>query len=406
MKKVVIIGGGASGLISSIFAKDKDNEVIVLERNSICGKKILATGNGRCNYWNEDQNLRHYNSTSKNLLEKIITLDNQKQIMTLFNRIGIVPKIKNGYYYPTSNQAISIRNALVTEATKLGVKIYQDALVDKVTHSNNKYIVEFNNKKIIADSLIIATGSKASPKTGSTGIGYTLAKSLGHTIIEPLPALVQLVGQGKYFTSWDGIRSDVNVSLYAANKFIKEETGEIQLTSYGVSGICIFNLSRFASAYLKENKKVEVVINFLPWLKEDAITYFDKRTSLMPSRTIFELLEGLLNNKLLNTFLSILKLDESRKWTNMSKQEKINLINILTNFHLPIIDTKSFDNAQVCSGGVDLSEINPNTMESLINKNLYIVGELLDVDGDCGGYNLSFAWISGMLAGKSIGVIK
>lgn len=406
MKKVVIIGGGASGLISSIFAKNKDNEVIIIERNSICGKKILATGNGRCNYWNEDQNLRHYNSTSKNLLEKIITLDNQKQIMTLFNRIGIVPKIKNGYYYPTSNQAISIRNALVTEATKLGVKIYQDALVDKVTHSNNKYIVEFNNKKIIADSLIIATGSKASPKTGSTGIGYTLAKSLGHTIIEPLPALVQLVGQGKYFTSWDGIRSDVNVSLYAANKFIKEETGEIQLTSYGVSGICIFNLSRFASAYLKENKKVEVVINFLPWLKEDAITYFDKRTSLMPSRTIFELLEGLLNNKLLNTFLSILKLDESRKWTNMSKQEKINLINILTNFHLPIIDTKYFDNAQVCSGGVDLSEINPNTMESLINKNLYIVGELLDVDGDCGGYNLSFAWISGMLAGKSIGVIK
>lgn len=406
MKKVVIIGGGASGLISSIFAKNKDNEVIILERNSICGKKILATGNGRCNYWNEDQNLRHYNSTSKNLLEKIITLDNQKQIMTLFNRIGIVPKIKNGYYYPTSNQAISIRNALVTEATKLGVKIYQDALVDKVTYSNNKYIVEFNNKKIIADSLIIATGSKASPKTGSTGIGYTLAKSLGHTIIEPLPALVQLVGQGKYFTSWDGIRSDVNVSLYASNKLIKEETGEIQLTNYGVSGICIFNLSRFASAYLKENKKVEVVINFLPWLKEDAITYFDRRTSLMPNRTIFELLEGLLNNKLLNTFLSILKLDESREWTNMSKQEKINLINILTNFHLPIIDTKSFDNAQVCSGGVDLSEINPNTMESLINKNLYIVGELLDVDGDCGGYNLSFAWISGMLAGKSIGVIK
>ena len=406
MKKVVIIGGGASGLISSIFAKNKDNEVIILERNSICGKKILATGNGRCNYWNEDQNLRHYNSTSKNLLEKIITLDNQKQIMTLFNRIGIVPKIKNGYYYPTSNQAISIRNALVTEATKLGVKIYQDALVDKVTYSNNKYIVEFNNKKIIADSLIIATGSKASPKTGSTGIGYTLAKSLGHTIIEPLPALVQLVGQGKYFTSWDGIRSDVNVSLYASNKLIKEETGEIQLTNYGVSGICIFNLSRFASAYLKENKKVEVVINFLPWLKEDVITYFDRRTSLMPSRTIFELLEGLLNNKLLNTFLSILKLDESRKWTSMSKQEKINLINILTNFHLPIIDTKSFDNAQVCSGGVDLSEINPNTMESLINKNLYIVGELLDVDGDCGGYNLSFAWISGMLAGKSIGVIK
>lgn len=406
MEKVVIIGGGASGLISSIFAKNKDNEVIILERNSICGKKILATGNGRCNYWNEDQNLRHYNSTSKNLLEKIITLDNQKQIMTLFNRIGIVPKIKNGYYYPTSNQAISIRNALVTEATKLGVKIYQDALVDKVTHSNNKYIVEFNNKKVIADSLIIATGSKASPKTGSTGIGYTLAKSLGHTIIEPLPALVQLVGQGKYFTSWDGIRSDVNVSLYASNKLIREETGEIQLTNYGVSGICIFNLSRFASAYLKENKEVEVVINFLPWLKEDAITYFDRRTSLMPNRTIFELLEGLLNNKLLNVFLSILKLDESREWTNMSKQEKINLINILTNFHLPIIDTKSFDNAQVCSGGVDLSEINPNTMESLINKNLYIVGELLDVDGDCGGYNLSFAWISGMLAGKSIGVIK
>lgn len=401
MKKIVIIGGGASGLMASIFAKTKETEVILLEKNSCCGKKLLATGNGRCNYWNEDQDLKHYNSNNKEYLTEIITHDNKKEIMTLFEKIGIIPKIKNGYYYPYSNQAISIRNALVVEAKQLGVKIYTNAHVENIEKSQDKYIIKVNNQVISCDSLIIATGSKAAPKTGSDGNGYSLVKKLGHTVIEPLPALVQLTGHEKYFKDWNGIRSDVKIKLLFDDKFIKEEYGEIQLTDYGISGICTFNLSRFASRYLKEQKKVEVVINFLPFIENDILTWLDERATTVKNRNLLELLEGVLNNKLVGVMLNLSNINEEKKWHELKMSEKNCLITNLTSFRLNITGTKSFDNAQVCSGGVPLAEVNPQTMGSLLKKNLYIIGELLDVDGDCGGYNLSFAWISGMLAGKS-----
>lgn len=401
MKTITVIGGGASGLIASIYAKTSNTQVILLERNSECGKKILATGNGRCNYWNSDQDLKHYNSNTTNLLEEIITPENKNEIMDFFNRIGIIPKIKNGYYYPYSNQAISIKNALITEAKRKGVKIYNDTYIDEIKKENNKYIITYNKKAIISDSVIIATGSKASPKTGSDGNGYELVKKFSHSIIEPLPALVQLRGEEKYFKDWAGIRSDVKISLYADNELIKEETGEIQLTDYGISGICTFNLSRFVSRNLKENKKQYVFINFLPFLKENKLAFFEERNNVVRNRTLSEFLEGLLNNKLVKVLLNISNLDQNKKWDDLNYEEKELLVENLTNFKLKITGTNSFDQAQVCSGGVPLTEIKIKTMESIYNENLYIVGELLDVDGDCGGYNLSFAWISGMVAGKN-----
>ena len=401
MKTITVIGGGASGLIASIYAKASNTQVILLERNSDCGKKILATGNGRCNYWNEDQDLKHYNSNTTNLLEEIITTENKNEIMDFFNRIGIIPKIKNGYYYPYSNQAISIKNALITEAKRKGVKICNDTYIDEIKKENNRYIITYNKKTIISDSVIIATGSKAAPKTGSDGNGYALVKKLSHSIIEPLPALVQLRGEEKYFKDWSGIRSDAKISLYSEDKFIKEETGEIQLTDYGISGICTFNLSRFVSCNLKENKKQYVFINFLPFLKENKLAFFEERNNVVRNRTLSEFLEGLLNNKLVKVLLNISNLDQNKKWDDLNYEEKELLVEILTNFKLKITGTNSFDQAQVCSGGVPLTEIKIKTMESIYNENLYIVGELLDVDGDCGGYNLSFAWISGMLAGKN-----
>ena len=401
MKTITVIGGGASGLIASIYAKTSNTQVILLERNSECGKKILATGNGRCNYWNSDQDLKHYNSNTTNLLEEIITEENKNEIMDFFNRIGIIPKIKNGYYYPYSNQAISIKNALIIEAKRKGVKIYNDTYIDEIKKENNKYIITYNKKAIISDSVIIATGSKASPKTGSDGNGYELVKKFSHSIIEPLPALVQLRGEEKYFKDWSGIRSDVKISLYSDNELIKEERGEIQLTDYGISGICTFNLSRFVSRNLKENKKQYVFINFLPFLKENKLAFFEERNNVVRNRTLSEFLEGLLNNKLVKVLLNISNLDQNKKWDDLNYEEKELLVENLTNFKLKITGTNSFDQAQVCSGGVPLTEIKIKTMESIYNENLYIVGELLDVDGECGGYNLSFAWISGMLAGKN-----
>lgn len=399
MKTITVIGGGASGLIASIYAKTSSTQVILLERNSDCGKKILATGNGRCNYWNSDQDLKHYNSNNKTLLENIITEENKEEIMHFFNRIGIIPKIKNGYYYPYSNQAISIKNALITEAKRIGVQIYTDTFIDTIKKENNKFIITYNKKSIISDSVIIATGSKAAPKTGSDGNGYDIVKRFSHSIIEPLPALVQLRGEENYFKEWAGIRSDVKISLYSNNEFVKEEEGEIQLTDYGISGICTFNLSRFVSRNLKDNKKEYVIINFLPFLEENKMAFFEQRNDLVRGRTLIEFLEGLLNNKLVKVLLNLANINYERKWQDLKYEEKERLVAIITNFKLVITGTNSFEQAQVCSGGVPLTEIKIKTMESIYQENLYIVGELLDVDGDCGGYNLSFAWISGMLAG-------
>lgn len=406
MEKVIIIGGGASGLVAAIHAKNKTNEVIILERNNICGKKILVTGNGRCNYWNEDQNLKHYHSTNKDILPAILTESNKKQVLSFFASIGIVPKIKNGYYYPFSNQATSIKNALVLEAIKEGIKIKNNCLVTDIEKCKDKFVVSTTTEKIIADKLIIATGSKAAPKTGSDGMGYDFVSKFNHTIIKPLPALVQLKTMGSYLKQWAGIRVDVTLSLYENNNLIKKESGQLQLTDYGISGICTFNLSNYIARGLYDNKEETIKINFLPFLpsttKEEYLTWLEERNSLVKNRTIKELLEGFLDPKLVDIILKQTKISINTKYNDLKKEYKYELINNLTSFSVHVIGTNSYEQAQVCSGGVPLSQIDPNTMQSKFTKNLYLVGEILDVDGDCGGYNLSFAWISGMIAGVAI----
>ena len=263
-----------------------------------------------------------------------------------------------------------------------------------------------NGQEIISNSVILSTGSKAAPKTGSDGIGYQICKKFNHTIVKPLPALVQLKADGKFLKDWEGIRTDVLVKLYENGKKIGEEVGEIQLTNYGISGICVFNLSGRVSRGLNDNKKETVKINFLNSLNinspKDFIEWMNKRNLLVKDRSIFELLEGVLNYKLVNVLLKKSKINNNMKWEELSLSSKNDLAENITCFNLDIIGTNSFDKAQVCSGGIPLNEIDVNNMQSLKVKGLYITGELLDVDGDCGGYNLEWAWTTGMIAGNSI----
>ena len=400
MKKVIVIGGGASGLISAIYSSLNNNEVIILERNNKCGKKLLMTGNGRCNYWNQNQDIKHYHSTENILLKNIINGQNQKEILNFFNRIGIIPKIKDGWYYPYSNQAISINYALIKEAKLSKVKIITDTFVKEIKKEKNKFKIITDKKNYECDYVILATGSKAMPITGSDGNGYNLIKSFNHSIIKPLPALTALKSDQLYMKDWSGIRTEVKIKYED-----KIEKGEIQLTNYGISGICVFNLSYKIAKEIEQNKKVFVTIDFLPWLKlnnEEFKKWIIERNKILKNRNILELFDGILNYKLVLFLLKINKIDKDKKWLDLTIKEQEKIINSLKNFKLNIIGTNNFDNCQVCSGGVSLKEINLSTMESLKIKNLYIIGELLDVNGDCGGYNLSFAWISGMLAGKSI----
>ena len=406
MKNIIIIGGGASGLISAIYASKGKNKVVLLEKNNTLGKKILITGNGKCNYWNKSINLKNYNSQNIELISTILKDKNKQEITNLFNNLGIIPKIRDNYYYPYSGQATSIQTALIKECKLSNIEIVTNCEVTNILKENNQFKITTNNKTYIGDKIIISTGSYSCPKTGSTGDGYKFLKQIGHKIIKPLPALVQLNAKEPYLKEWHGIRSDVSVSLIENNKEIQKEIGEIQLTDKGLSGICIFNLSSKASRGLDNNKKEQIKINFLhPFNlnnENDFIAWMNKRNITIKNRTISDLLDGLLNYKLINLILKLSKIKKEAYWNNITKLEKIKLGQNLTSFTVNITSTNSFDNSQTTTGGIPLTEIDLNTMESLIEKNIFITGELLDIDGQCGGYNLAIAWITGMLAGKGV----
>lgn len=405
MEKIVIIGGGASGLVTAIKSKCKTNQVIVLEKNDSCGKKILATGNGRCNYYNDNQDINCYYSTHKEYLNKIITKENLSKVTNFFDELGIIPKIKNGYYYPLSNQASSIRNILVSKALQLGVKVITNFNVTTVEKKNDKFIVFSSHQKIEADKIIIATGSFASIKNIEEVVGYKILKDFNHKIEKVLPSLIQLKGEGNYFKNWNGVRSDVILKLYEDDSFLKEEQGEIQLTDYGISGICTFNISGYVSRGLASNKKEIVQIDFLPSIgnnKQELLDFLEKRSSTISYTNLLDFFEGILNQKLIQTILKVSKINSQKKYQDLTNDEKLVLVSNIKEFKLKIIGTNDFSKAQTCTGGVSLEEINLNTMESKLIKNLYIVGELVDIDGICGGYNLTFAWLSGILAGSDI----
>ncbi|MBQ8902170.1 MAG: aminoacetone oxidase family FAD-binding enzyme [Bacilli bacterium] len=397
MSKVVVIGAGASGIIASLKASQK-NEVLLIDGNSQCGKKLLVTGNGKCNYWNEDVSLKNYFTSDTDVLNKI--LEHKNKVLDYLYSLGIYPKVKNGYYYPASGLAASIREIFERELDRCNVKTLYNTKVLNIEKNTDKFIITTEYEAIEADKVIIATGSKAAPKTGSDGACYEIIKNFGHKVNKVLPALVGLKTNDKSIKEWAGVRSDVKISLFIDNKNVIEESGEIQLTEDGISGICTFNISGVVSKALYENKNVLVKINFVPSI-ENFYDFFEERNEKLNNRTIEELLESILNYKLTSVILKKSRIKKDCYWDNLTNNEKLILIKNITDFDLEINSTNSYDKAQVCTGGIPLNEIN-NNMESIYQNGLYLIGEILDVDGKCGGFNLAFAFITGYLAGKSI----
>ena len=394
---IIIVGGGVSGVVTAIRASSSNNKITILERNDKLLKKLLLTGNGRCNYFNEDRSLSNFHSSDDNLLEEIINNKNLDKVLDFFNYLGIVPKIVNGYYYPYSNQASSVRDALIYELNRKKVSIKYNYLVKNIKKENDKFII---NDELKCDKLVISTGSFAYPKTGSDGMGYTFLSKFSHNIIKVLPSLVQLKSNSKYTKKLSGVRSEVEVSLYENNKFISKETGQIQFTDYGLSGICIFNLSYYINRSLPNNKE-EIRVNFVPFIENDVATWFNK-FSLSHNKNIASLLEGILNIKIVNVILEYLNIDKNSYYQELDNNTKNKLIESLTNFTFNITGSLDFNHSQVCSGGVDLKEVNTSNLESRIISNLYITGELLDITGNCGGYNLENAVLSGILVGDDL----
>ena len=385
--KVFIIGGGASGLVSAIKIHEQNHDVTILEQNSKLGKKLLVTGNGHCNYWNDFQDISKYHSNNIDLFKEIF--DKQKdKVLNFFDSLGIIPKIKNGYYYPFSNQATSILNALINKIEEEKIKVICNEQVINIKKSDNIFIITTNNNVYKCDKVVISTGSKAFIK--NQYLGYEFAKDFNHQIIKPEPSLVALVGNDNYYHYWDGVRAEAKVSLIVDNKLIKEELGEIQFSNYGISGICIFNLS----TYLDFNKDNVIKINFVPWYKNNNFKeWLNNQNKKLTNYSLKQILEGFLNYKIVNLIFKLLNIDEKAKWEDIDQDK---LVNYLTSFPFIPVKTKEFSNAQTTKGGIPLNEIDINTMESKLVKGLYFTGEILDVNGDCGGYNLGFAWMSAL----------
>ena len=390
MKKVIVIGAGVSGLVSAIKCKNDNNEVLVLEKNSFSGKKILVTGNGRCNFLNDDFTKTHFHSVINNDIEKIITLNNKLKIYTFIKELGIETKMKNGYYYPFTNKASTVRDALYEEALKLGTEFKFDYEVYDIKKKDDKFII---NDDLSCDILIMSSGGKAYPKTGSDGSSYILLEKLGHTVTNLYPSLVQIETEDKYLKELDGVRTDALVSIYDNDKLIKEELGELQLTSYGVSGICVFNLSRYVN--IVDNPIIK--INFMSYTKD----YKNYILNLKDNK-IYDSLKRIINEKIAEVILKLSGVDKNKIKSDLSESELNNIVDLMTNFKLKVTGTKSFDNSQVTMGGVDVNEINIDTFESKIIPNLFLEGELLDVDGDCGGYNISFAILSALISCEKV----
>ena len=395
MSKVVIVGGGFSGVVSAIYASIK-NEVIILERNDNILKKLLLTGNGRCNYFNDNQELDNYSSEEENLISKIINEKNIEELKKFYNKIGIVSKVKNGYYYPFSNQALSVKRALVSALEEGKVKVITNYYVDSIKKEENKFII---NDDITCDKLILSTGGASYTSTGSDGNGYEILRNLKLKVSDIYPTLTSFICDDKYLKNLSGVRCEAKVSLYNDGKMLKEEIGELQLTDYGVSGICIFNIS---NAYYKYNGKKEVHINFMPFInsKEELIMYLDNRDKTMNYKKLSELLNGILNTKIISIIIDKTNLRDI-KYKSLSQKEKEKLIDNIINYTMEILDTKSFEKAQSTKGGLLLSEVDNNMMVKKI-KDLYVTGELLDIDGVCGGYNLTHSFITGFLSGSSV----
>ena len=401
MRHVAVIGGGAAGMMAAITSAREGARVTILEHKERIGKKILSTGNGRCNFTNTYQTPACYRSDNRDFAWNIIQKFNVEKTISFFKELGIYPKDRNGYLYPYSDQAAAILEVLQIEVAKLDICVMTEINVLDIQPVKRGIRITTDKKTITADSVILACGSKAAPVTGSDGSGYQLAKLFGHRIVPVLPALVQLRCAEKFYKSISGVRVQGSVEIYADDIFLASDTGEIQLTNYGISGIPVFQVSRYAAKALYKKQSVTAVLNFMPDMNKDKFLLFLKeRITLCPYKTLDEFFTGVFPKKLCELWIRLSRLPKEMRVSDLSGEQLEKLVLLIQHLRTHITETNSFEQAQICCGGVDTTEINPDTLESNYVPGIYFAGELLDVDGICGGYNLQWAWSSGFVAGK------
>lgn len=404
MSKVIVIGGGPAGLIAASTAALYGNEVVLLEKNPRTGRKLIITGKGRCNITNACDNSAFISNVVSNprFLYSAINGFDTSDTVAFFNSLGVETKVERGNrVFPLSDKAMDVADALLNYARNSGVRIITESPVDGLLTENGEIKgVKSKGRKYFADAVIIATGGKSYPLTGSTGDGYTLAKSAGHTITDIVPSLVPLVIRGSECEAMQGLSlKNIAVSVISENKKVFDDFGELVFTHYGVSGPVILSASSHLSDYKTKNYKLS--IDLKPALDFDTldkrlIRDFEKNNLKEAGNS----LGGLLPSKMIPVVLNRWGIDKSTRCNSITKEQRRALIEILKNFEFDIMGTRPIDEAIITRGGVKVSEVNPKSMESKLLKGLYFCGEVLDVDAYTGGFNLQIAFSTGYLAGQ------
>ena len=401
-REVVVIGGGAAGMMAAIWAAYAGAKVTMLEAGERLGKKLSVTGNGRCNF----SAVRGVDEAYRGdplFAQAVLSSFSVQDTVSFFTRLGIYSENVAGGLYPRSMQAASMVTALERELSRLSVKkkcrervvkisLNGKSIEEEKREEAKRFLVKTETWQYPADAVILACGSPAHPETGASADGYGLASALGHQLIAPYPALTSLICKEAPSYGWAGVRCKGRVSSFAGEDLLDSDEGELQLTEYGVSGIPVFNISSPAIRAFEEGRgKVRVVLDFFPEVNKEGFTSFwEARKGLCPFLSGKDLLFGLFPDKL-----------SAALW-KISHGREEELLSAIKGLSLTVTGYQR-ERAQVYSGGVDTSEVDFHSLESRRVPSLYFCGEVLDVDGKCGGYNLQWAWSSGQVAGKSAG---
>lgn len=398
----VIVGGGASGLMCAIGAKQKNKNisVAIIEKNDRVGKKLLSTGNGRCNLTHSDITAEKYCGSFKKQSNTIFKKYDTDKLLDIFKKIGLLTFCDNeGRYYPICKQASAVLDVLRFACERLNVEIFCGENIRSIRNNNGYFSVKTDGNEFISKKLVIANGSKAAPKLGGNSSSADYLKNFGHSFVPFSPALCPVKVKSEVIKSLKGIRATAKAVLFDKNgKVVKEEIGEVQFSDNSLSGICIFNLS----LYTKKDFLISLdLLHDISHTELKSLIYNNRK--LFSNQTVDNLLTGIFQKRLGQAVLKESKIaDFSRKCCSLTESEIENIVRTIKDLHFTVVENCGFEQAQCALGGVNGHEIDENTMQSKIVKNLYVCGEAIDLCGECGGYNLHFAFASGITAGENL----
>ena len=398
-RKIAVVGGGAAGMMAAIQAAASGAIVSLYERNDRVGKKILSTGNGKCNFSNEKMGPEYYHGSGKALWKAVYTAFDTAQTKAFFTSLGMRIKERDGYLYPASEQASTVLDLLRYELERQHITIHTENKIEEIHREKGRFLLKPSGEAY--DVVILSCGGSAAPGTGSDGNGVLLAKRLGHTVIPVVPALTALRCQESFFKQVAGVRCDASLVLRVAGEEVCRERGELQLTDYGLSGIPTFQISRHAAYALQERKPVTVMISFLPDHDESACSsFFQERLAVHGQEEMERFLTGIVNKKINQLLLKLSGIGQRERADKVPEASFRRLWKFYCGLEVTVTGVNPFEKAQVSAGGVDCNEVTTRLMSKKI-PGLYFAGEMLDIDGLCGGYNLQWAWSSGAVAGRA-----